>query len=182
MTNLMYALGLSISAATLVSLFWSIAFPEKRLWPPHRYTWRTPWLVWTPTVLLTLSLIGLGVANWNDWGWSASWRYALGGTLILLGNAGVWFHVWVFGVHKTGGQEGHLETRYLYRYSRNPQYISDVGMIIGWILMSANVEVLLVGVFAVSILVIAPFAEEPWLEQRYGTQYQAYKKKTPRFL
>ena len=60
MTNLMLALGLNISAATLVSLIWSIAYPDKRLWPPQRYTWSTPWLVWTPTALLTLSLIGLG--------------------------------------------------------------------------------------------------------------------------
>ena len=29
---------------------------------------------------------------------------------------------------------------------------------------------------------LAPFLEEPWLEQEYGSEYLAYKKRVPRFL
>ncbi len=32
------------------------------------------------------------------------------------------------------------------------------------------------------ILIMAPFAEEPWLEETYGEAYRRYRARTPRFL
>jgi protein-S-isoprenylcysteine O-methyltransferase Ste14 len=31
-------------------------------------------------------------------------------------------------------------------------------------------------------LVLAPFAEEPWLEEVHGAAYLSYRRRTPRFL
>ena len=59
-------LGLGIAAVTLASILWSIAFPERRIWPPKRYTSITPILVWVPTFSLFGILIMLGVLGCRD--------------------------------------------------------------------------------------------------------------------
>ena len=56
-TNLVF-LGLGIAAATLGSILWSIAYPERRIWPPQQYSAITPILVWVPTFSLFDSIIG----------------------------------------------------------------------------------------------------------------------------
>ena len=182
MGNSTLLVGALISVSTLVGLVWSIFAPKHRVWPPNHYTNLTPWLVWIPTFALTLCLIFVGLDGWNEWHLPSSLRFVLGLPLIVLGTAGVWFHVWVFGIHKTGGSEGTLETRYLYRFSRNPQYVSDIFITVGWVLLSANTDVLILGGFATAILVVAPFAEEPWLENRYGAVYREYRQSARRFF
>lgn len=52
--------GLMIASATFAAMLWSIAYPERRLWPPKRYTMTTPILVWVPTFTLFGILIALG--------------------------------------------------------------------------------------------------------------------------
>ena len=51
---------------TLAAIFWSIAFPNRRIWPPKHYTTLTPFLVWVPTFTLFGVLILLGVWGWAD--------------------------------------------------------------------------------------------------------------------
>ena len=45
MESMLLFLGLGLAAATLASVLWSIAFPERRIWPPQHYTAVTPILV-----------------------------------------------------------------------------------------------------------------------------------------
>ena len=87
-----------------------------------------------------------------------------------------------FGVPQTGGAKGALKTDGLYRFSRNPQYVADSAMVLGWMLVSAAPWVFLVGCFAIAVLLIAPFAEEPWLKETYGQPYLDYLGKVRRYL
>lgn len=41
---------------------------------------------------------------------------------------------------------------------------------------------LITGLIGTLWFVLAPFTEEPWLRERYGQQYEAYKKRVPRFI
>ena len=68
-----------------------------------------------------------------------------------------------FGVRKTGGAVGGLQTSGFYRFSRNPQYVADIGTLHGWMMHSAAPLALLVGVSAIIVLVAVPFFEDPWL-------------------
>ena len=61
MQTMLIFLGLAIAAATLASILWSIAVPDRRIWPPRRYTVMTPALVWVPTLSLFGILIVLGL-------------------------------------------------------------------------------------------------------------------------
>lgn len=175
-------LGLGIVAGTLTAVLWSIARPTRRLWPPLRYTALTPFFVWVPTFTLFGVLIALGVMGWGELPIYAWLRFGLGMPLILIGNIAVWSEVLHFGVPQTGGAVGHLRTEGLYRYSRNPQYMADIVMVAGWMLLSAAPLVLLVGSAAITVLLAAPFSEEPWLRDRYGSDFVTYASRVRRFL
>lgn len=182
MVVLLTSIGIVIAFGTLTAIVWSIVYPERRLWPPKKYTTLTPILVWVPTFTLFGTMFFVGVMEWGSWTIPAAIRYGLEGTLIVLGNLGVWSEVLKFGVDQTGGAPGSLRTSGLYRYSRNPQYVSDIMIVVGWVMMSASPSVSVIGLASVLVLIVAPFAEEPWLRRTYGEQYADYAAKVRRFL
>ena len=182
MVVLLTTMGIVIAFGTLAAIVWSIVYPDRRLWPPKEYTALTPILVWVPTFTLFGTMIVVGVMEWGSWTIPAVIRYGMGGMLIVLGNLGVWSEVLKFGVDQTGGAPGNLRTSGLYRYSRNPQYVSDIMIVLGWVMMSASPSAFVIGLVSVSVLIVAPFAEEPWLRRTYGEQYADYATKVRRFL
>lgn len=175
-------IGSGIAIGTMAAILWSIAHPEGRLWPPQRYTAATPFLVWVPTFTLFGALVALGVLGWGEVMLPEFLRFGIGLPLIVLGNLGVWVEVIRFGIAQTGGAKGPLITHGLYRFSRNPQYVSDCAMVFGWMLVSATPLVFLVGCFAIAVLLTAPFAEEPWLEDNYGQPFRDYKATVRRYF
>ena len=109
-------------------------------------------------------------------------RYGLGIPIVVLSNIVVWSAVRSFGIAQTSGSEGTLKTDGIYRYSRNPQYVADAFMILGWLVLSASPSVLAVGILAIAVLMIAPFAEEPWLREHFGREFDDYCARTRRYL
>ena len=175
-------LGVGLAGAVLAALLWSVAVPERRIWPPRRYTRITPLLVWVPTFSLFGVLIVLGVLGWGEVSLPTWLRFGVGLPLIILGNLAVWSEVMQFGLAQTGGAPGTLRTKGLYRFSRNPQYLADVGIIGGWAILAAAPWAFGVAIAAIIVLLAAPFAEEPWLRDRYGAAFQAYAARVPRFI
>lgn len=174
--------GLGVAVMALAAILWSAALPKRRVWPPRRYTKMTPLFVWTPTYALFGVLIALGVLGWGEVGFPDWMRFGIGAPLILLGNIAVWSEVMKFGLAQTGGAPGALRTEGLYRYSRNPQYLADIGIIAGWSLLADAPWAFVVAGPAIVILLAAPFAEEPWLRERYGAEFNAYAARVPRFI
>lgn len=175
-------LGLGVAAATFLAILWSIAFPQRRLWPPKRYTAMTPVLVWVPTFTLFGVLIILGVVEWGSLATPSWLRFGLGLPLILVGNIIVWSEVAHFGISQTGGAKGSLRTEGMYRYSRNPQYVADIVMVGGWIILAASTSAAIVGFAGIVVLIVAPFAEEPWLKTQYGSEFRDYMRRVRRFF
>lgn len=182
MQTVLNVVGLFIATGTLAAILWSIAYPERRLWPPKRYTRATPVLVWVPTFTLFGILIILGFMNWGSLPIPIWLRLGVGIPLIVAGNIIVWSEVAQFGVAQTGGAKGSLRTGGMYRYSRNPQYVADIAMIVGWVVLCASPEVALTGFAGIVVLMVAPFAEEPWLNEQYGSAFEDYRAKVRRFL
>lgn len=182
MQIVLIGIGLGVAAATFMVILWSIAFPVHRLWPPKRYTTVTPVLVWVPTFALFGVLLVLGIMEWGSLAVPVWMRFGLGIPLILAGNIVVWSEVSHFGIPQTGGAKGSLRTTGMYRYSRNPQYLADIAIVGGWIILSASGSVAVVGLAGIAVLIAAPFAEEPWLKAQYGSAFQDYTRKVRRFL
>ncbi len=182
MQGFLVILGLGVAAMTLSAILWSIAFPDRRIWPPKRYTTLTPILVWVPTFTLFGALILLGVWGWADLAIPSWLRFGVGLPLILIGNVVVWMEVSHFGVPQTGGAKGTLRTEGMYRYSRNPQYVADICIVVGWMILSAAPWAMVVGLAGMVVLIAAPFSEEPWLKDQYGTAFEDYSTCVRRFL
>lgn len=182
MQNLLIILGLVIAAMTLAAILWSIAVPHRRIWPPKRYTTLTPFLVWVPTFTLFGVLILLGIWGWGDLAIPSWVRFGVGLPFILIGNFVVWMEVSHFGVAQTGGAKGTLRTEGMYRYSRNPQYMADIGIVSGWIILSAAPWAMVVGWAGIAVLIAAPFSEEPWLKDQYGSAFDNYSSRVRRFF
>jgi len=182
MEKFLTVLGLAIAGATITALLWSTARPDRRIWPPQSYGRWTPIFVWVPTVFLFGAIVALGLMQWGEFGLPVWLRYGLGLPIVILANLAVWYEVAKFGIEQTGGAEGTLKTDGLYRYSRNPQYVADAAMIAGWLILSASPAAVPVGTAAIAALLIAPFAEEPWLKEQYGKSYLDYMARVRRFL
>jgi protein-S-isoprenylcysteine O-methyltransferase Ste14 len=172
-----------IAGSYLLGAFaWSIIFPDRRVWPPNEATSGIKIRVWLATVAIFAATVMLGVANWNSFNWPAPVRWGVGVPLILIGNLVVWMGVFKIGLGATSGEIAELKTDGLYRYSRNPQYVADMAILLGWVVLSASGWAVLVASLGIIVLAAAPFAEEPWLEEAYGENYIAYTSQTRRYL
>lgn len=166
----------------LAALGWSIAFPKRRIWPPKQATTSIKLRVWLATVSIFAATLVLGIANWNSFDWPVFVRWGIGPTLMVVGNVVVWMGVRKIGLGATSGEVAELKTDGLYRYSRNPQYVADMAILVGWAVLSASGWATFIAAFGVLVLAAAPFAEEPWLEDTYGADYRTYKAKVRRYL
>ena len=179
----LYTAALVSSGALLIALLWSIAMPQCRLWPPPdgNANWQF-WMVWSLIGILVIAIVGLGSVDQHGiglahWGWRA-----VGAALLLAGNGLAWWGVVVLGAAPTTGLRGSLVMRGPYRYSRNPQYVGDILIVIGFVLLANSPLVIAPATLTLLSAVAAPFAEEPWLKAQFGTDYEQYLQQVPRFF
>lgn len=85
-------------------------------------------------------------------------------------------------LHQTLGLEGTLVEHGPYRVSRNPQYVGDIALLLAWGLACASLLTWVLCALGIAWFALAPLAEEPWLRERYGAPYEAYRRRVPRFL
>ena len=70
-----------------------------------------------------------------------------------------------------------------FRYSRNPIYVADVAVWFGIFLLEGHAALLLYAVIATIVVeLVIVLWEEPDLKRRFGSEYDAYRKKVPRWL
>ncbi len=174
--------GICSALCLLLALIWSIAVPERRIWPPIRTTTSLKITIWLLTIAIFASAFFLGILDWNTFGLPAWLRWSVGILLILFGNLVVWRGVFQIGMAATSGEVDELRTDGIYRWSRNPQYVADMVILAGWGILAASIWALPIMILGWVVLILAPFAEEPWLEEAYGDEFRAYKSTVRRFL
>lgn len=109
-------------------------------------------------------------------------RLPLAFFIFVIGSGiGSWAFL-TFGLKNTIGIDNKLITRGPYKFSRNPQYLGDSMNILGYLVLSNSIMVLIIGILGISLNLLAPLLEEPWLEEKYGEEYLEYKRKVPRYL
>jgi len=71
----------------------------------------------------------------------------------------------------------------LYRYSRNPMYIAVALVLLGWAVSFSSVSLLAYAlVVAVAFHLRVVFGEEPWLARTYGSEWEQYARRVPRWF
>ena len=149
------------------------------------------WLVGIPLVHggLPRLLSRLGPRyGWAD-GCPGAWNL-LGLIPVAAGVAGL---AWILGLAlvrigdlpermRLGLTSPYLLTSGPYAFSRNPMYVADVVLWVGWACFYGSVAVL-IGLLALSPvgLIVVP-REERGLEARFGETYRQYKQTVPRWL
>lgn len=71
----------------------------------------------------------------------------------------------------------------LYRYSRNPIYVADVAVWLGIFLIEGHLALLVyAGLMFALIEAAVVWWEEPVLVERFGAEYEDYRRRVPRWL
>lgn len=153
--------------------------------------WTAP-IMWGVGLILVHVLLPWGISlltpryGWVD-GRPGVWNYP---ALILVA-AGIGMIIWGASLHfraAPGGWEwertpGYMLVKGPYKYSRNPMYLLEIVMWLGWAIFYGSVAV---GVTFVLWWVMFAFvmipSEERVLEARFGQTYLDYKNSVPRWF
>ena len=70
-----------------------------------------------------------------------------------------------------------------YRFSRNPMYLGVITILLGWCLLWDS-RTLLIYTLAVmcAVYLRVRLAEEPWAARDFGSEWEAYRARVPRWL
>lgn len=173
--------NLLAQVALLAGALWCIAVPSRRIYPmtsPNGWYY----LMWGLFGFIFLSNAAFVVLDWNTGLWPSSLRFWLALPVALLGAALVSWGIATLGAKRTSGLADELLARGPYLVTRNPQYVGDA-LLFGGVALLANSEVVLVThLLTALVLLLAPLAEEPWLEEQYGQAYVEYRRSVPRYL
>lgn len=151
----------------------------------------TPWLAYP------LALIVWWVLPWAlslltfRYGWIAGrpgiWNL-LGLILVAVGTIGLLWGVHLHSAQSPKGIEWELDRSYLlmhgpYSVSRNPMYLSELILMVGWVIFYGSIALLiaLLAWFLFFNYYQMPL-EERVLESHFGEAYREYKKKVPRWF
>jgi protein-S-isoprenylcysteine O-methyltransferase Ste14 len=177
---LLYA-NLVAHAALLAGAAWCIALPERRIYPmARRDGWY--WTLWGLFALVFASNPLFVVLDWNTGVFGSPLRFWLAIPLVLLGGALVTWGMATLGARRTSGLPQGLVLEGPYRITRNPQYVGDFLLFVGVAVLADSGVVAVTHLLTALVLLLAPFAEEPWLEDQYGEGYVAYRRRVPRYL
>ena len=154
-----------------------------RFWPPpSSRSWQF-FFAWFLALIVAVNFLFLGLLDFDSFWLPPLWTRFPAAVVLAAPTfiIGIWIYS-VFPYRATLGLGNRLITRGPYRYSRNPQYICDSLSIVAFIILTNSWMVLVVGILGVVLNVLAPFTEEPWLEERFGEDYRQYKARVPRFF
>jgi len=169
-----------------LSLLATLAVSNVRVWPPPGRRSGEYGFTWTLFVAAATGVIvvggldrgSLGLARWVG----ASGPLILGSMLVVSGTAIASYPMGYIGRRAALGLTDELVTDGPYSVSRTPAYVGDLTMLVGYTVLSDS---RLVGVLALAgalWFLLAPYAEEPWLETHYGEADRRYKASHPRWL
>ena len=185
----MVAMEAAILLATLVaqlllggSLVLTLRAPRIRIWPPpRRRSWQYVY-TWGLTLISFAGILALGFLGWNSFVLEHCLRVPIGFGLIISSIVLVVWAVRILGLHASQGLGGTLVEEGPYRFTRNPQYVADIGMLAGFAVLANSTYAWITCLLGMVWFALAPFTEEPWLRDQFGIEYDLYMKRVPRFL
>jgi len=153
------------------------------------------WMVlvyWAVGLLLVHNVVPWGLSLLSArYGWMEG-RPGLGNllSLILIG-AGLTGVVWTMALHFVRTSQrvalertpSYLLLRGPYKFTRNPMFLAELVLWLGWALFYGSVAIF-IGCVALWVMMnfIAVPREERELEARFGEAYREYKRRVPRWL
>ncbi len=182
MSNILFGIAVLILIALLAAVIWSAAVPAKRIWPPPgRCSWQYRF-TWGGTLAVSGISILLLLMYWNSWVFQSPLRLVVGIPLAVAGVALGLSGVVVAGLKNSQGLKDGFVPGGPYRFTRNPQYVGNLVALVGLSVIANALLLWITNLLVILWFLVAPLAEEPWLEEQYGDPYREYRKRVRRFL
>lgn len=178
----------TIAAITALDamLLATLAVPGIQVWPPPGHETGAYRLTWG---LFAVALAGFLVVGGLDAGSLGLHRWLgeagtliFGSTLFMGGTTIASYAMGHLGLRGCLGLKAELVTDGPFAVSRNPGYVGDLVLMVGYVTLTDSRLAGIVAVAGSIWFVLAPVAEESWLEKQYGEAYRRYKEGHPRFL
>ncbi|MDJ0867236.1 MAG: isoprenylcysteine carboxylmethyltransferase family protein [Myxococcota bacterium] len=182
MTQLVFWIVVGSAVVAIAGVLLSWGRPAARIWPPPR---GGSWQALASWLFIEVTMLGpllLGILDWNGWVVPTGLRAVAGGILVPAGFGVGLAAMRQLTVAASFGMQGRLLTSGLYRYSRNPQCVGFIAGYLGFALLCSSLLAFVTAVLLSVELGLSPFAEEPWLRERFGQAYRDYARRVPRFL
>ena len=178
-----YLLGANLVAHSILiaGVAWCVAFPARRIYP---WKTKTPgyYAMWFLFIFVFFTNPVFIFLDWNTGIWSSALRFWVGVPVLALGFSFLLWGITTLGLQNTSGLRAGFVAAGPYLFSRNPQYVGDFFIFAGIIILANSGIVLVTHLLTALVFVLAPLAEEPWLESEYGEAYVKYRGAIPRFL
>ena len=175
--------GISLASGSIIFLLCLLGhiLNSFQFWPPpNKESWQMKffWILFSLFSLPFFVLIALDFdqRNTNDSLFIVGTILSLSG--LILANA-VSYNL---GFKNTSGQVDQLRTSGWYAFSRNPVYVFTILALVGVIFAVPTFHIVVISSFWIFIYILAPFIEEPWLEDRYGREFLDYERRVRRFF
>ena len=119
---------------------------------------------------------------WNSWVFQSPLRLVVGIPLAVAGVALGLSGVVVAGLKNSQGLKDGFVPAGPYRFTRNPQYVGNLVALVGLSVIANALLLWITNLLVILWFLVAPLAEEPWLEEQYGDPYREYRNRVRRFL
>jgi protein-S-isoprenylcysteine O-methyltransferase Ste14 len=159
----------------------SAVHPDRRVWPIGDSSWRW-WFNWSALSVVFAGFPVLAALDRDSFIFTERWSKLAGSGIAALGMGFALSALFELGWMESSGREGELRTDGIYQYTRNPQSVGFITFIIGAIIAVNSRKLAVHGILTILVYALFPFAEEPWLREQYGQEYDEYRKRTPRFI
>ncbi len=179
---LLFYANILVNYALLAGVIYSIAYPAKRIWPPpQKRSWQytATWFLFYITIALDLTLSFL---TWDTWSIPFELRLFLGVPVSVVGGMLVTWGIYTLGLSNTYGIGHGFVSNGPYQFTRNPQYLGDIILFTGLSLVVNSLYVAIPLLLLSITFFITPLAEESWLYEQYGEEYNKYRRDISRFI
>jgi protein-S-isoprenylcysteine O-methyltransferase Ste14 len=177
-----YALITAVSCLAVAAMIaWSSARPGRPVWPPLRFGWRARIATWTVTVIAIGAAYLAGRESWNAWGWPGWIRWFVGFPLVSVASSVSSYAIMKLGLDQSMGADRGLVTGGIFALTRNPTYIANIALCLGWVLLAASWPAAIAAGSLAALYVFAVPFEEKWLARTYGEAYAAYCARVKRW-
>lgn len=181
MEDYLFLIGCGVGIVLLTLLVMTVAGSPLRVWPlSPSWDFRSVvfWTLFRSLHILTAVVAAVDFALWSE----GIPVVRVAGLVVACVAAIFYLYagIWLGKENLYGGQGG-LETRGIYRYTRNPQYAAAIPASLGIGIASCSLPAFVISACLAGAYVLMACAEEPWLEKAYGPAYRRYRTAVPRF-
>lgn len=160
---------------------WSDKNPDRAIWPPPKFGWTARIATWGVTVIAIGAAYLAGRLSWNAWDWPDGIRWFVGFPLAFVASSASSWAIMKLGLDQSMGADRHLVTGGIFARTRNPTYMANLALCLGWILLAASWPAAISAGALAALYVFAVPYEERWLARTYGDTWTDYRARVKRW-